>query len=369
MAHLTIDKRIEVVLTFERTQSISSTSKQCKVSRAAVRHWVSRFKTNGTVNTKSRTGQNTVVSEDAAVEALQLFRTNENVKPEDVARVLYDKQLCNTIVHKTTIIRRVKLAAENVGLKVWASKGLPCKALTPQTKAKRLNFAQTNKNRNWDNVIFTDRVKLKLEFPGSRVQRSVWLVGPRNGATRPAVFKPNHPMCLNVYGGITKWGSTAFHIVAGTTKHKSAFQTKKGIQSKNITASEYGQVLHNTILPEAKAIFGRRGINTFYVMQDNDPAHHKGPDIVEAWGRAHGCTVHVLPNWPPNSPDLNPIENVWGWLQDQINKLGCTTFQEFKEQACTLFATIPKPMLIHAYNHMHERMLQVIHYQGDKTPH
>jgi hypothetical protein len=57
------------------------------------------------------------------------------------------------------------MAAENVGLKVWASKGLPCKALTPQTKAKQLIFVQTNKNRNWDNVIFTKRSQAQAGVP------------------------------------------------------------------------------------------------------------------------------------------------------------------------------------------------------------
>jgi hypothetical protein len=26
-------------------------------------------------------------------------------------------------------------------------------------------------------------------------------------------------------------------------------------------------------------------------------------------------------NWPPLSPDLNPIEKIWRWMKNEINKL------------------------------------------------
>ena len=369
MAHLPVQKRIEIVLTFERFKCVLSTSRKCEVSPDAVRRWVQRFRSEGNVNTKSREGHASKVTPEAAKEALRLIREDENLSPEDVAKQLCEGHLCSSTVHKTTIIRNVRKAAADVGLKVWASSSAPSKALTPQTMAKRLAFAKANLSRVWDNVMFTDRVKLHLRFPGSRVKRSVWQVKKRRGGARKAVFQPNHPMCLNVYGGITKWGTTVFHIVAGTTRHKSAYQTRHGKQSRNITGSEYIDVLQHTLLPQARALFAKRGITTFYVMQDNDPAHSKGHGIVKGWGKAHGCNVEVLPNWPPNSPDLNPIENIWGWLKGEINKKGCTTFDEFEAEARQLFAHVPKAMLTNAYNHMKARMKQVIQNKGNKTSH
>ena len=29
----------------------------------------------------------------------------------------------------------------------------------------------------------------------------------------------------------------------------------------------------------------------------------------------------MLLDWPPNSPDLNPIENLWSWLASQLRRM------------------------------------------------
>jgi transposase len=51
-------------------------------------------------------------------------------------------------------------------------------------------------------------------------------------------------------------------------------------------------------------------------MQDNAPIHRAR--IVTDWLEAND--VKVLP-WPPYSPDINPIENVWSHIKDTLNRM------------------------------------------------
>ena len=50
-----------------------------------------------------------------------------------------------------------------------------------------------------------------------------------------------------------------------------------------------------------------------YFQQDNDPKHTS--KLAQAW--FHKNHVDLLP-WPPNSPDINIIENLWDHLERQV---------------------------------------------------
>src|SRR5579862_9244398 len=48
------------------------------------------------------------------------------------------------------------------------------------------------------------------------------------------------------------------------------------------------------------------------VMEDNAPVHKK------VCIPARAALGMVILNWPPNSPDLNPIEHIWSYIKDII---------------------------------------------------
>ncbi|EYC27277.1 hypothetical protein Y032_0009g621 [Ancylostoma ceylanicum] len=68
----------------------------------------------------------------------------------------------------------------------------------------------------------------------------------------------------------------------------------------------YCQIIHDNYLPFASKVYG---LNC-RLAQDNDPKHKSRytTEMLDMWN------VHRI-DWPPESPDLNPIELVWHQLK------------------------------------------------------
>ncbi len=88
---------------------------------------------------------------------------------------------------------------------------------------------------------------------------------------------------------------------------------------------------------------------------------------INTWNLARGSSISLLPNWPPNSPDLNPIENLWGYVQAKVHSQGHTTFETFREAVLKELGSVPQELLANLYHSMAKRMAQMIKFGGDKT--
>jgi len=365
--HINNHTRHEVVFEFERCKNISQVARKLRISRKTVQRWVRTYTITGKVTTKSGQGRKRGLDKSVATSVVSMLLSGDYMGCKDVANHLFKvgKTCGKAPLHRTTILRHAKAAASEAGSPIRATTQKPSKQLSAATISKRLDFCERNKTRNWGNVMFTDRKKFHFMYPGTIVKRSAWL---KKGEKRVA-FKSGHALCVNMYAGITKFGVTKPHFVAGSSKMVTNFKNKKGNPSKNITSMEYEQVLYETLLPEGRKIFSIHGVSNWVLQQDNDPTHKKASiAALDRWrsNQPH-CAVSILSGWPPHSPDLSPIENVWAYVQSKVDVEGCKTFEEFKDCVTSTFRLLPKVVLHNLYKSMKARISQCIERFGGKT--
>ena len=289
----------------------------CGVSRKCVRLAVAKCCGKPATSPRQRMGRKAAVSQKAAEAALKMLANGKNGTATDVAKALHTQGLVSHTLHKSTVIRHARRVANAQGKKLLVRRGPPPKGMTQSTKLKRLQFAKANLSTPWKQVMFTDRKRFALKYPGSRVHMCRWELHGQNSQQVAAVYQPNKPQFVSIYAGITPCGMTKKHVVAGTSCSKTVFANKKGQLAKNITQAEYKHVLSKTLLPEGRKLFSHVGVSSFIFQQDNDPAHKVASSVIKDWNQKNASSIQLLKNWPPNSPDLNIIENVWAWIQGQ----------------------------------------------------
>ncbi len=100
-----------------------------------------------------------------------------------------------------------------------------------------------------------------------------------------------------------------------------------------VNAAIYQEILEHFMLPSADKLYGDAD---FIFQEDLAPAHTaKG---TKSWFNDHGVTVL---DWPANSPDLNPIENLWGIVKRKMRDTRPNNADELKATVKETWASIP----------------------------
>lgn len=128
----------------------------------------------------------------------------------------------------------------------------------------------------------------------------------------------------------------------------------------NVNSYKYCDVIGDNLLPIGPLIAD----DPWILQQDNATIHTSE----ESRGWFEVNSVEVL-EWPSCSPDLNPIENLWGWLVRRVYHNGrqFDNKDQLKEAIRESWREVPGDLLKSLISSMKDRLIDVIAANGGST--
>ena len=121
----------------------------------------------------------------------------------------------------------------------------------------------------------------------------------------------------------------------------------------------YRQILSNNLLASARTLEMGRG---WVFQHDNDPKH-TAKETKEWLLKKH---IKVM-EWPSQSPDLNPIENLWRELKLQVSKRQPRNLQNFEMICREEWAKISPDVCANLVKTYKKRLTAVLANKGFAT--
>ncbi len=103
-----------------------------------------------------------------------------------------------------------------------------------------------------------------------------------------------------------------------------------------------------------------------YFQQDNAPCHKA--QIISDWFLEHDNEFTLL-KWPPQSPDLNPIEHLWDVVEREIHIMNVqpTNLQQLCDAIMSIWTKISEECFQHLVESISWRIKTVLKAKGGPT--
>jgi transposase len=204
---------------------------------------------------------------------------------------------------------------------------------------KRLQWAKEHENWNvdkWKSVLFSDECTIFLHWAG---QRLVWR--RKNERLDPECTNPTikHTKKINVWGCFAAAGVGDLYEIEGT-----------------LNATKYREILKHHLKKSANRLFAGQD----WVFQRDNVRTHTA-NIVKNY--LNNANIKVLP-WPSQSPDLNPIENVWAEIKRKTKDCNFTNEKDLFETIVKEWNKLSVPYLNKLIASMPKRCKDLIKNKG-----
>lgn len=292
-------ERSQIILLWNEKYSTRKIAKILNVSQPTVVNTIKKYQTYNTFEHLKNNGRLKKINSEVSKKILELNDKNKKLSLRKISNIV--KKDCSKDISYSTI-RRFFHEKD-----IFAYSPVSKPLLKPIHIKNRFIASECwikMEEEVVKSIIFSDETKINLYYSDGVV--SVW----RKAANQ---IDSSGVMPTIKFGGgsVMVWGCFSYNGVG-----------KLHFIEDIMDGAGYCNILSNNLLSSVN----KMKLKNFIFMHDNDPKHKSR--IVKAFIEENN--IRVL-DWPAQSPDMNPIENLWRYVKLEVAKIQPKTKNELKE--------------------------------------